>query len=197
MFKGQFRTSQKTITNAPSTPKIVQAKIPSSQKVELIKTPNEKLIEFLEERGLNWQADSLRKDATSLYFSFNKIGEAGAREIARVLKDNSTLTSLNLEDNKIGKSILQTIGECLKRNQAIAEKKAESLNAAGDDLYNQEKYSEAIEKYESAIKIKKELESYKYNKENLYEKNKEKAEKKYEEQQKQMVILPKNNCQKE
>ena len=78
-----------------------------------------------------------------------------------------------------------------KKKSSYRRKKAESLNAAGDDLYNQEKYSEAIEKYESAIKIKKELESYKYNKENLYEKNKEKAEKKYEEQQKQ--ILSENN----
>ncbi|WP_341788927.1 ribonuclease inhibitor [Rickettsia endosymbiont of Lasioglossum villosulum] len=165
---------------------------------------------------MNRQADSLRKDATTLDLSIKNIGEAGATELARVLKDNSTLTSLNLSKNKIGdagatkfaemlkdnstltslyfgannigKPIFKTIEEYLERNQAIAEKKAESLNAAGDDLYNQEKYSEAIEKYKAAIKIKKELERYNYSKENLYEKNKEKAEKKYEEQQKQILL---------
>ncbi|MCC8370771.1 MAG: ribonuclease inhibitor [Rickettsia endosymbiont of Stiretrus anchorago] len=233
-----LQTTQKTITKAPPTPKIVQTKIPSSQKVELIKTPHENLIEFLEERGLKAQADNLRKDATkldlfnkkigdagatklaemlkdnstltSLDLGSNKIGDAGATELARVLKDNSTLTSLDLKSNNIGEAgatelarvlkdnstltslylswnnigepILKTIEEYLKRNQAIAEKKAESLNAAGDDLYNQEKYSEAIEKYKAAIKISAKP---------LYKENQKKAEKKYEEQQKQ--ILSENN----
>ncbi|MGI4752495.1 MAG: hypothetical protein ACRYE8_02045, partial [Janthinobacterium lividum] len=95
-------TSQKTTTKAPPTPKIVPAKIPSSQKVELTKTPHENLIEFLEKRELKAQADNLKKDATRLYLSSNNIGEAGARELARVLKDNSTLTSLNLWNNNIG-----------------------------------------------------------------------------------------------
>ncbi|MCC8377261.1 MAG: hypothetical protein LN567_02555 [Rickettsia endosymbiont of Graphium doson] len=128
---------------------------------------------------------------TSLNLLWNNIGDAGATELAKVLKDNSTLTSLDLGGNNIGETILKTINEYLKRNQAIAEKKAESLNVAGNDLYNQEKYSEAIEKYKAAIKIKKVLERFNYTKKNLYEKNKEKAEQKYEEQQKQ--ILSENN----
>lgn len=185
-----LQTPQKTTTKAPPTPKMVQAKIPSSQKVELTKTPNEKLIEFLEKQELKAQADNLKKDATSLNLWNNNIGDAGTTELARVLKDNSTLTSLDLLSDHIGETIFKTIEEYLERNQAIAEKKAESLNAAGDDLYNQEKYSEAIEKYKSAIKIKKGLDQF-YNKENLYEKNKKNAEKKYEEQQKQ--ILSENN----
>ncbi|MCC8370826.1 MAG: hypothetical protein LN566_05785 [Rickettsia endosymbiont of Stiretrus anchorago] len=183
-----LQTPQKTTTKAPPTPKIVQAKIPSSQKVELTKTPNEKLIEFLEKRELKTQANNLRKDATRLYLSSNDIGEAGATELARVLKDNSTLTSLDLGNNNTGKLILKTIGEYLERNKTIAVKKAESLNAEGNNLCTQKKYSEAIEKYKSAIKIKKALERYNYTKENLYEKNKEKAEKKYEEQQQALKL---------
>ncbi|MGI4752204.1 MAG: hypothetical protein ACRYE8_00550, partial [Janthinobacterium lividum] len=97
-----LQTPQKTTTKSPPTPKIVQAKIPSSQKVELIKTQNEKLIEFLEKRELKAQADNLKKDATSLNLWHNKIGEAGAMELVRVLKDNSTLTSLDFSNNNIG-----------------------------------------------------------------------------------------------
>ncbi|HJD61989.1 MAG TPA: hypothetical protein LFV90_07795, partial [Rickettsia endosymbiont of Columbicola hoogstraali] len=76
----------------PPTPKMVQAKIPSSQKEELIETPNKKLIEFLEKQELKAQAGNLKKDAIWFYLGNNDIGEAGAMELARVLKDNSTLT---------------------------------------------------------------------------------------------------------
>ena len=156
------------------------------QNTTATKTPHENLIEFLEKRELKAQADNLRKDAKSLYLWNNNIGEAGATELARALKDNSTLISLYLSSNKIG-SILRRINKYLARNKDLAEKKAESLNAAGDDLYNQEKYSEAIEKYKAAIK----LISYDQDKLELYEKNQKKAEKKYEEHQKQ--ILSENN----
>ncbi|WP_052454731.1 leucine-rich repeat domain-containing protein [Rickettsia hoogstraalii] len=239
----------------------------TSEEATVIKTPNEKLIEFLEKRGLTWQADSLRKGGTTLKIFYYKIGDAGAIALAASLKDNKSLTSLNLEVNKIGDAgasylaaslkdnksltslnlgsnkicdagareltaslkannsltsldlkgsnicdagarelaaslkdnksltllsllknnigketldiILGTITEYLQRNQTIAEKKAESLNAEGNNLCSQKKYNEAIEKYKAAIKIMKSL--YKENK--LYEENKAKAEKKYEEQQ--------------
>ena len=114
------------------------------------------LIEFLEKRG-GRQADSLRKGDTTLYLGSNQIGDA----------------------------TLKIINEYLQRNQTIAEKKAESLNAEGNNLCIQEKYNEAVEEYKAAIKIKKELDGYSYKKENLYEENKAKAEKKYEEQQQQ------------
>ncbi|XVN44601.1 MAG: hypothetical protein RCG16_04555 [Rickettsia hoogstraalii] len=103
--------------------------------------------------------------------------------MAASLKDNKSLTLLSLLKNNIGKEtldiILGTITEYLQRNQTIAEKKAESLNAEGNNLCSQKKYNEAIEKYKAAIKIMESL--YKENK--LYEENKAKAEKKYEEQQ--------------
>ncbi|MCZ6883855.1 MAG: hypothetical protein O7C71_00620 [Rickettsia endosymbiont of Ixodes ricinus] len=39
---------------------------------------HEKLIKFLEKRGLKEQVDSLRKGSTTLDLSLNKIGEQGA-----------------------------------------------------------------------------------------------------------------------
>jgi hypothetical protein len=57
--------------------------------------------------------------------------------------------------------------------------KTESLNAEGNDLCHQEKYSEAIEKYKAAIKISTKP---------LYKENKAKAEKKYEEQQQSLKL---------
>ncbi|MCC8419140.1 MAG: hypothetical protein LN590_06355 [Rickettsia endosymbiont of Glossina mortisans submortisans] len=38
----------------------------TSEEATVIKTPSEKLIEFLEKRGLTWQANSLRKGSTDL-----------------------------------------------------------------------------------------------------------------------------------
>ncbi|MCX4083845.1 hypothetical protein N7281_03015 [Rickettsia hoogstraalii] len=43
------------------------------QEVAAIKTPHERLIEFLEKRGLQKQADSLRKGGTTLDLRFNQI----------------------------------------------------------------------------------------------------------------------------
>ncbi|WP_341787310.1 hypothetical protein [Rickettsia endosymbiont of Cantharis rufa] len=83
---------------------------------------------------------------------------------------------------------LKTIDEYLQRNKTIAVRKAESLNAEGNDLCHQEKYSEATEKYNAAIKIKKGLDERYYNKENLYEENKAKAGKKYEEQKQSLKL---------
>ncbi|KJW02422.1 TPR repeat family protein [Rickettsia endosymbiont of Ixodes pacificus] len=117
------------------------------------------LIEFLEKRGLKWEADSLRKGGTTLSLSYNNIGD----------------------------TTLKTINGYLQRNKTIAEKKAESLNAEGNNLCSQEKYDEAIEKYKAAIKIKKGLDGYSYRADNLYEKNKTNAEKEYKEQQKQVL----------
>nr|WP_253308641.1 hypothetical protein [Rickettsia endosymbiont of Ceutorhynchus assimilis] len=174
------------------------------------------LIDYLEKKGLKEKADSLRngattlslynnnigdlgakeisnviqsnKSLTSLNLSLNKIGELGAREISNALKENKSLTELSLSGNNIGKATLETINEYIQRNRTIEEKKAEALNAEGNDLCHQEKYSEAIEKYKAAIKIKKELDSYDYSKDNLYEENKTNAEKKYEEQQQSLKL---------
>ncbi len=157
------------------------------QEVAATKTPHERLIEFLEKRGLNEEADSLRNGSTTLYLKANEIGDEGAKLIADSLKTNSTLTTLYLYDNKIGPKGLKTINEYLQRNKNIAEKKAENLNAEGNNLCSQEKYNEAIEKYKAAIKVKKGIDGYNYSEKNLYEENKAKAEKKYEEQQKQVV----------
>ncbi|WP_040255886.1 hypothetical protein [Rickettsia hoogstraalii] len=150
------------------------------QEVAAIKTPHERLIEFLEKRGLQKQADSLRKGGTTLDLRFNQIGAEGAKLIADSLKSNSTLTNIYLSSKKIGAEGLETIKKYLQRNKTIA-KKAESLNAEGNNLCSQEKYNEAIEKYKAAIKIMQSL--YKENK--LYETNKTNAEKKYEAQQQQ------------
>ena len=120
-----------------------------TQEVTTIKTPHENLIEFLEKIGLKYKADNLRKDATSLDLGYNNIGEP----------------------------ILKTNWRISKKKSSYSKKKAESLNAAGDDLFNKAEYDKAIEKYKAAIKIKKELERYNYTKENLYEKNKTNVEK--------------------
>ena len=91
---------------------------------------------------------------TELNLFVNEIEDEGARLIAEALKANNSLTSLNLSFNKIGDTtILKTIDEYLQRNKTTVEKKAENLNAEGNDLCHQEKYSEAIEKYKAAIKI--------------------------------------------
>ncbi|WP_342270462.1 leucine-rich repeat domain-containing protein [Rickettsia endosymbiont of Orchestes rusci] len=130
------------------------------------------------------------KSLTSLDLQSNNIGDLGAKEISNALKENKSLTLLNLQSNNIGEATLDTIDGYLQRNKTIAEKKAESLNAEGNNLCSQEKYNEAIEKYKAAIKITKES----VGKENkLYEENKAKAEKKYEEQHAQILTEPSNN----
>ncbi|BBJ31847.1 hypothetical protein RAS_09560 [Rickettsia asiatica] len=64
------------------------------------------LIEFLDKRGLKDKADSLRKGGTMLALGGGDIGEQGARELARTLKANNSLTELYLSNNNIGKVIL-------------------------------------------------------------------------------------------
>ncbi|WP_341794938.1 hypothetical protein [Rickettsia endosymbiont of Rhinocyllus conicus] len=135
MFKGQFQTPQ---------------------EVSAAKTSHEKLIEFLEKRGLKQKADNLRNHGTMLnlhknqiddsgakelaaalkannhltmlFLGGNKIGNTGAKFIAEALKDNDSLTHLDLSGNNISKTILETINEYLQRNKTIAEKKAQNLN---------------------------------------------------------------------
>ncbi|WP_341787706.1 leucine-rich repeat domain-containing protein [Rickettsia endosymbiont of Cantharis rufa] len=68
-------------------------KLKVPQEVAATKTPHERLIEFLEKRGLQVQADSLRKDGTTLYLYGNQIGVEGAKLIADSLKSNSTLST--------------------------------------------------------------------------------------------------------
>ncbi|WP_341792955.1 leucine-rich repeat domain-containing protein [Rickettsia endosymbiont of Ceutorhynchus obstrictus] len=148
---------------------------------------------------------------TSLDLSSNNIGDVGAKELAAALKSNNSLTFLNLQYNRIDQGGANELAVALKsnnsmtslylysgnnisdagiagylqRNKTIAEKKAESLNAEGNNLCSQEKYNEAIEKYKAAIKITKEF-LHKENK--LYEKNKINAKKKYEEQQQSLKL---------
>ncbi|MCC8418533.1 MAG: tetratricopeptide repeat protein [Rickettsia endosymbiont of Glossina mortisans submortisans] len=138
------------------------------------------LIEFLEKRRLNEQAESLRNGGTTLNLSWHYIEDEGAKLLAEALKSNNSLTYLDLRSNKIGAEEEKLIESYLQRNRTIAGKKAESLNVEGNELYNQGEYSEAIKKYKAAIKITKES-LHKENK--LYEENKAIAEKKYEEQQ--------------
>ncbi|QQV74491.1 hypothetical protein H6P87_00025 [Rickettsia tillamookensis] len=116
---------------------------------------------------------------TYLDLRFNKISDAGAKAFSEALKYNTSLIMLDLEHNQISdNSILEIINEYIERNQIIANNKAEGLNAAGNDLFSQAKYSEAIEEYKSAIEI-----TIEDKKRKLYEENKKNAEKKYKEQQ--------------
>jgi hypothetical protein len=46
---------------------------------------------------------------TTLYLSYNSIGDDGAKTIAKALKDNTVLTELGLSDNSIDYSLLNKI----------------------------------------------------------------------------------------
>lgn len=124
----------------------------------------------------------------ALSLRHNQINKVVVNKLIAVLKSNYTLIELDLFGNEIGNEGLEIIKEYLGRNKAIAEKKAEALNTEGNDLYNQEKYNEAIEKYKAAIKIKKGFDRWDYNDRNSYEKSKIKAEKKYEKQKAQILL---------
>ncbi|MCC8406165.1 MAG: hypothetical protein LN560_00755 [Rickettsia endosymbiont of Sceptobius lativentris] len=116
---------------------------------------------------------------TSLNLSNNRIIGTRAKAFTKALKINSSLTSLDLTLNSIETEIYQIVYKYLQRNKTLAEKKPEALNTESNDLYNQTKHSEAIEKYKIAIKI---------NEQPLYKENKAIAEKKYEEQQQSLKL---------
>ena len=84
------------------------------QNVTAIKTPNERLIEFVKKTGDMDTAYSLIKDPTMLSLLNKNIGDIGEDELAEILQDNSTLTSLDLGGNKIGIEGAKKYLKCLK-----------------------------------------------------------------------------------
>ncbi|MFY9589504.1 hypothetical protein [Rickettsia endosymbiont of Halotydeus destructor] len=76
----------------------------TSQETTSIKTPNERLIEFLilNKKGLVIEACSLREDATTLSLRKKNMSDTEIIEIAEMLKVNSTLRTLDLGCNEIG-----------------------------------------------------------------------------------------------
>ena len=50
---------------------------------------------------------------------FNQIGDVGADELAKGLKENSTLTSLHLFDNQIGDVGADALAKGLKENSTL------------------------------------------------------------------------------
>ncbi|WP_082022252.1 leucine-rich repeat domain-containing protein [Rickettsia hoogstraalii] len=143
----------------------------------------------IEDRGAKAIAKALKTNNTLTYLdlNLNGIGDQGLIELEVALVINTTLIYLDVGWNReknTGYYAKQEIKKYIQRNKNIAEKKAETLNAEGNNLCSQGKYSDAIEKYTIAIKIMKSL--HKENK--LYEKNKINVEKKYEKQQQSLKL---------
>ncbi len=82
---------------------------------------------------------------TSIYLTYNSIGDAGAKEIAEALKENQSITSIALTDNKIGADGVMAITYALQTNYAITklkytfpskeEDKLSRLNDGIPDIY--------------------------------------------------------------
>ncbi|WP_342269845.1 leucine-rich repeat domain-containing protein [Rickettsia endosymbiont of Orchestes rusci] len=77
------------------------------------------LIEFLEKRGLEEEADNLRNGDTHLDLYGNNIDEVGAKELAAALKSNNSLTYLNLWNNNIGDVGAKFLAAALKSNNSL------------------------------------------------------------------------------
>ncbi len=57
---------------------------------------------------------------TTLILKNNKIGDDGAKALATALKTNKTLTTLNLSDNRIDDEGAKALAEALKTNRTLA-----------------------------------------------------------------------------
>jgi hypothetical protein len=85
------------------------------------------------EAGATQLAECLRVNATltSLQLASNRIGAAGATQLAECLRVNATLTSLNLGGNGIGATGATQLAECLRVNATLKSLDL-SFNGIGD-----------------------------------------------------------------
>ncbi|KIJ89060.1 hypothetical protein [Rickettsia asembonensis] len=126
------------------------------------------------EAELIFEALKSSNSVVELKLNNNNIGNIRAKYIAKLIESNSSITYLDLGDNDIEEQVMVEIENCLGINKVKAIKEAEKLYKDGLALDNQEKYSEAIEKYKAAIK--------KDNDNFLYKENLEKVQIKEQEQ---------------
>ncbi|WP_342169902.1 ribonuclease inhibitor [Rickettsia endosymbiont of Seladonia tumulorum] len=114
---------------------------------------------------------------TMLFLGGNKIGNTGAKFIAEALKGNNSLTELYFSNNNISNSGAKFIAEALKDNDSLTH-----LDLSGNNI--SKTILETINEYLQRNKTIAEKKAQNLNTE-------KEVEKKYEEQQKQ--ILSKNN----
>ena len=76
------------------------------------------------------------------------IGAEGAREIAESLKQNSSLVKLNLGNNEIGIEGMREIAKCLKQNSSLEVLNLESTNIGAEGVREiTESTSPALQSY--------------------------------------------------
>jgi hypothetical protein len=63
----------------------------------------------------------LNSSLTTLYISWNKMGDEGIKYLSESLKSNSSLTKLDLDNNKIGKEGIKYLSESLKSNSTLTK----------------------------------------------------------------------------
>ncbi|KJV91535.1 leucine-rich repeat domain-containing protein [Rickettsia bellii] len=147
------------------------------QEISAAKTSHENLIEFVEKRGLKQRADNLRHHGTMLNLHENQIDDAGAKELAAALKANNHLTELYFSNNNINNNGAKFIAKALKDNDSLTH-----LDLSGNNI--NKAILETINEYLQRNKTIAEKKAQNLNTE-------KEVEKKYEEQQKQ--ILSENN----
>ncbi|WP_121542567.1 hypothetical protein [Candidatus Rickettsia colombianensi] len=94
------------------------------------------LIEFLEKRGLKWEADSLRKGSTTLSLSYNNIGDTTLKIINGYLQRNQTI---NAEGNNLCSQ--EKYDEAIEKYKAAIKikKGLDGYSYRADNLYEKNK----------------------------------------------------------